>query len=185
MKVAGKSSRPLVESSERERDRLHCGDGQLCFVITVARPCRVKGGDDEYRERQRGNDEGEAHPPRSRQVLDRLTDEIAFDSTHRQNAKVCRQLGKLIAEREQNARIAGRETINTVAVWDGAKGIDEVFLQNLSLRVISTVEWVRPSRVSRLKKSKRCGRRCRLPPQRVIELSKEQLPRMSFFVVGS
>jgi hypothetical protein len=66
---------------------------------------------------------------------------IAFDSDHRQNAQVCRQLGKLIAEREQDARLAGRETNTRVVVWDGAKGIDEAVLQNLSLRVISINEW--------------------------------------------
>lgn len=66
---------------------------------------------------------------------------IAFDSDHRQNAQVCRQLGKLIAEREQDARLAGLETKTNVVVWDGAKGIDEAVLQNLSLRVISISEW--------------------------------------------
>jgi hypothetical protein len=66
---------------------------------------------------------------------------IAFDSDHREIAQVCRQLGKLIAEREQDARINGLETNTSVIVWDGAKGIDEAVLQNLSLRVISTVEW--------------------------------------------
>jgi len=66
---------------------------------------------------------------------------IAFDSDHRQNAQVCRQLGKLIAEREQDARITGFETNTRVVVWDGAKGVDEAVLQNLSLRVISISKW--------------------------------------------
>jgi Domain of unknown function (DUF3854) len=66
---------------------------------------------------------------------------IAFDSDHRQNAQVCRQLGKLIAEREQDAQLVGRETKTTVVVWDGEKGVDEAVLQNLSLRVISIGEW--------------------------------------------
>jgi hypothetical protein len=66
---------------------------------------------------------------------------IAFDSDHRQNAQVCRQLGKLIAERERDARLAGLETKTSVVVWEGAKGIDEAVLQNLSLRVISISEW--------------------------------------------
>src|SRR5918912_2030416 len=48
---------------------------------------------------------------------------IAFDSDHRQNAQVCRQLGKLIAERERDARLAGLETKTSVVVWEGAKGI--------------------------------------------------------------
>jgi hypothetical protein len=66
---------------------------------------------------------------------------IAFDSDHRQNAQVCRQLGKLIAEREQEAQLAGLETKTNVVVWGGAKGVDEAVLQNLSLRVISISEW--------------------------------------------
>ena len=66
---------------------------------------------------------------------------IAFDSDHRQNAQVCRQLGKLIAERDRDARLTGTETNTNVVVWDGVKGIDEAALQNLSLRVISIVEW--------------------------------------------
>jgi hypothetical protein len=66
---------------------------------------------------------------------------IAFDSDHRQNALVCRQLGKLIAERERDARTNGRETKTSVVVWEGAKGVDEAVLQNLSLRVISIGEW--------------------------------------------
>lgn len=66
---------------------------------------------------------------------------IAFDSDHRQNPQVCRQLGKLIAGRERDARFTGRETNTRVVVWDGAKGIDEAVLQNLSLRVISISEW--------------------------------------------
>jgi hypothetical protein len=66
---------------------------------------------------------------------------IAFDSDHRQNAQVCRQLGKLIAEREQDARLAELETKTNVVVWDGEKGVDEAVLQNLSLRVISISEW--------------------------------------------
>jgi hypothetical protein len=66
---------------------------------------------------------------------------IAFDSDHRQNAQVCRQLGKLVAEREQDARINGCETNTSIVVWDGAKGIDEAALENLRLRVISIGRW--------------------------------------------
>ena len=66
---------------------------------------------------------------------------IAFDSDHRQNAQVCRQLGKLIAELEQAARSLGHENKTHVIVWDGAKGIDEAVLQNLSLRVVSICDW--------------------------------------------
>lgn len=66
---------------------------------------------------------------------------IAFDSDHRRNAQVCRQLGKLIAERERDKRLAGLEAETNVVMWDGAKGIDEAVLQNLRLRVISIGDW--------------------------------------------
>lgn len=67
---------------------------------------------------------------------------IAFDSDHRENAQVCRQLGKLIAALKQDSLTAARDTETNVIVWDGAKGIDEAVLQNLSLRVISIDEWL-------------------------------------------
>ncbi|MGA9997686.1 MAG: hypothetical protein WBP93_19885 [Pyrinomonadaceae bacterium] len=66
---------------------------------------------------------------------------IGFDNDHRQNAQVCRQLGKLIAEREQDANSPGHETGTSIIVWEGAKGIDEAALQNLRLRVVSIVDW--------------------------------------------
>jgi hypothetical protein len=66
---------------------------------------------------------------------------IGFDSDHRENAQVCRQLGKLIAEREQDARLTGHGTSTSIVVWDGAKGIDEAVRQNARLHVISIKEW--------------------------------------------
>lgn len=41
---------------------------------------------------------------------------IGFDSDHRDNAQVCRQLGKLIAEREQDARKRGLKIKSNVVV---------------------------------------------------------------------
>jgi len=66
---------------------------------------------------------------------------IGFDSDHRENVQVCRQLAKLIAEREQDTLLHGQKNFTSVVVWEGAKGIDEAVLANLRLRVISIGEW--------------------------------------------
>lgn len=66
---------------------------------------------------------------------------FAFDSDHRENAQVCRQLGKVIAEREQDALLSGHKNSTSVVVWDGAKGIDEAVLANIRLRVLSISAW--------------------------------------------
>lgn len=66
---------------------------------------------------------------------------IAFDSDHRFNAQVSRQLAKLIAAREQDAALAECRTNTSVVVWDRAKGVDNAVLANLHLRVISIAEW--------------------------------------------
>lgn len=68
---------------------------------------------------------------------------IGFDSDHRENMQVCRQLGKLIAEREQDALLCGRKNSTSIVVWEGVKGIDDAVLANVRLRVISIPEWVK------------------------------------------
>lgn len=68
---------------------------------------------------------------------------IGFDGDHRENPQVCRQLGKLIAEREQDALLSGHKTSTSVVVWDGVKGIDEAAFQNIRLRVISITDWLK------------------------------------------
>lgn len=66
---------------------------------------------------------------------------IGFDIDHRQNAQVCRQLAKLIAERERDAQLSGHKTNTSVVVWEGPKGIDDAVLTNVHLRVINTKNW--------------------------------------------
>lgn len=66
---------------------------------------------------------------------------LGFDIDHQHNAQVCRQFGKLLAEREQDARIAGLKSKTDVVVWEGPKGIDEAVRENVRLRVISTAAW--------------------------------------------
>jgi len=66
---------------------------------------------------------------------------IAFDSDHRSNAQVCRQLAKLIAERERDGKLSGQQKNTSVVVWEGAKGIDDAVLANVHLRVVGVKEW--------------------------------------------
>lgn len=66
---------------------------------------------------------------------------IAFDSDHRTNAQVCRQLAKLIAERERDAKLSGQQKNTSVVIWEGAKGIDDAVLANVHLRVVGVKEW--------------------------------------------
>lgn len=66
---------------------------------------------------------------------------IGFDIDHRQNAQVCRQLAKLIAERETDAQLSGHKTNTSVVVWEGPKGIDDAVLMNVHLRVITAKNW--------------------------------------------
>ncbi len=66
---------------------------------------------------------------------------IGFDSDHRENAQVCRQLGKLIAERERDALLNGQKNSTSIIIWEGAKGIDDAVLANGRLQVMSISEW--------------------------------------------
>ncbi|HEX6625591.1 MAG TPA: hypothetical protein VF064_17885 [Pyrinomonadaceae bacterium] len=66
---------------------------------------------------------------------------IGFDGDHRENAQVCRQLGKLIAEREQDALRIGQKNSTSVVIWEGAKGIDDAVRRNVRLRVLGVWEW--------------------------------------------
>ncbi|MCP9495437.1 MAG: DUF3854 domain-containing protein [Pyrinomonadaceae bacterium MAG19_C2-C3] len=66
---------------------------------------------------------------------------IAFDSDHRQNKNVCRQLAKLVAERAVDARRIESNASTGIVVWEGAKGIDDAVLANLHLRVLDAAAW--------------------------------------------
>ena len=66
---------------------------------------------------------------------------IAFDSDHRTNRFVCRQLARLIARRSADSAEHKLGTTTTVLVWDGPKGIDEAILQNVVLRIKTVSEW--------------------------------------------
>ena len=67
---------------------------------------------------------------------------IAFDSDHKTNPAVCRQLARLIAAREQDA--ASRNLSNTTKIvhWEGYKGIDDAAkAANVAFTTISILEW--------------------------------------------
>jgi len=66
---------------------------------------------------------------------------IGFDSDHRENAQVCRQLAKLIAERDRDVLQIGQKNNTSVVMWEGAKGIDDATRMNLRLRILNVIEW--------------------------------------------
>ncbi len=57
---------------------------------------------------------------------------LGFDIDHRHNLQVCRQLGKLIVEPEQEATLFGYKRDIDVAIWDGPKDIEEAAYKNVS-----------------------------------------------------
>lgn len=66
---------------------------------------------------------------------------IAFDSDHRINPVVCRQLARLIARRFADSTEHKLTTTTTILSWEGPKGIDEAVLQNVILRIKPIYEW--------------------------------------------
>src|SRR6202040_135464 len=67
---------------------------------------------------------------------------IAFDSDHRTNPAVCRQLARLIATREQDATSRNLSTATKIVYWEGCKGIDDAAkAANVTFTAISIPEW--------------------------------------------
>jgi hypothetical protein len=66
---------------------------------------------------------------------------IAFDSDHKTNPAVCRQLARLIASREQDARSRNLSTTTRIVYWEGYKGIDDAAKANVMFTTISIPEW--------------------------------------------
>jgi hypothetical protein len=67
---------------------------------------------------------------------------IGFDADHRTNQHVCRQLGRLIAARLRDTAQHGVDSLTTIVVWDGPKGIDDAALQNVALTKITVPNWL-------------------------------------------
>jgi hypothetical protein len=67
---------------------------------------------------------------------------IAFDSDHKINPAVCRQLARLIAAREQDAANQNLSTTTRIVSWEGYKGIDDaVKAEKVTFTTISIPEW--------------------------------------------
>ena len=67
---------------------------------------------------------------------------IAFDSDHKTNPAVCRQLARLIAAREQDAASRNLSTTTRIVYWEGYKGIDDAAkAPKVTFTTISIPEW--------------------------------------------
>ena len=67
---------------------------------------------------------------------------IAFDSDHKTNPAVCRQLARLIAAREQDASSRNLSTSTRIVYWEGYKGIDDAAkAANVTITTLSILEW--------------------------------------------
>jgi hypothetical protein len=67
---------------------------------------------------------------------------IAFDSDHKTNPAVCRQLARLIAAREQDALSHHPSTSTRIVFWEGYKGIDDAAkAEKMTFTTISIPEW--------------------------------------------
>jgi hypothetical protein len=67
---------------------------------------------------------------------------IAFDSDHKTNPAVCRQLARLIAAREQDAVSYNLSTTTGIVSWEGYKGIDDAAkAANVIFTMLSIPEW--------------------------------------------
>lgn len=69
--------------------------------------------------------------------------QIAFDADHKTNPAVCRQLARLIAGRETDARNHGLLTTTRIVHWEGYKGIDDAAnaKQKVEFSTLSITEW--------------------------------------------
>lgn len=67
---------------------------------------------------------------------------IAFDSDHKTNPAVCRQLARLIAAREQDAAGRNLSTTTRTVFWQGYKGIDAAAkAAKVTFTTLSIPEW--------------------------------------------
>ena len=67
---------------------------------------------------------------------------IAFDSDHKTNPAVCRQLARLIAARERDAANRNLFTTTRIVFWEGYKGIDDAAkAEKVTFTTLSIPEW--------------------------------------------
>ena len=66
---------------------------------------------------------------------------IAFDADHRTNSAVCRQLARLIVQRDKDSKKRRLSTATKIIVWNGPKGIDDAVRANIGLSALTVSEW--------------------------------------------
>src|SRR5215203_4671573 len=66
---------------------------------------------------------------------------IAFDADHRTNPAVCRQLARLIVQRDKDSKEHRLSTATKIIVWNGPKGIDDTVRANIGLSALTVSEW--------------------------------------------
>jgi hypothetical protein len=66
---------------------------------------------------------------------------IAFDADHRTNPAVCRQLARLIVQRDKDSKERRSSTATKIIVWNGPKGIDDAVRANIGLSALTVSEW--------------------------------------------
>src|SRR5216684_696194 len=67
---------------------------------------------------------------------------IAFDSDHKTNPAVCRQLARMIAAREQDAASRHLSIKTRIVYWEGYKGVDDAAKAgNMAFTTLSIPEW--------------------------------------------
>jgi len=95
---------------------------------------------------------------------------IAFDSDHKTNPAVCRQLARLIAAREQDA--AGRNLLTTTRIvfWEGYNGIDQAAEVNVTFATLSIPEWLSTLASEPLEESKKSTWKSATTPVAILTL---------------
>lgn len=67
---------------------------------------------------------------------------IAFDADYKTNPAVARQLGRLIAAREQDVATHNNKTTTRMVTWRRYKGIDDAVLANTSIEAMTILQWI-------------------------------------------
>ncbi|MGH9971942.1 MAG: hypothetical protein ACREBG_29695 [Pyrinomonadaceae bacterium] len=94
---------------------------------------------------------------------------IAFDSDHKTNPAVCRQLARLIAAREQDAATRNLSTSTRIVYWEGYKGIDDAAkAANVAFSTISIAEWFSTLAGDPLEEVKKVWNETRYQPTSVL-----------------
>jgi hypothetical protein len=89
---------------------------------------------------------------------------IAFDADHRTNSAVCRQLARLIVQRDKDSKERRLSTTTKIIVWNGPKGIDDAVRANIGLSVLTVSEWYANLKNEALEEVKKFWREMKFKP---------------------